>query len=249
MIRTKSLLILLSIFSIIIFSPGFSGASINAEGHDFGNVELGSTQKIFVSISNINVAAVTLGINFSEYSCNDFSIETSLPESITIPAYESINLEISYSPSSVGACSGTLFINTFDPLEQPNQVIFTGTGVEQEPEQPEPDIISQLLLEKLQKIIDYTNESFTYQSFRSTESDSLGEKRHKAFKKMLIVSYHLIENGHFEAAHNKLKEVCKKVDGKPDSNDFVPSEKATQLSIMLLELIDSFGFEDKQAKN
>ena len=162
---------------------------------------------------------------------------------------ESVNVEIGYAPSFVGECSATLRIYTGSPMPS-NEVTFSGIGVEQKPEQPEPGNISQLLLEKLQKIIDYTNESTIYQAFRSYEQDKLPEnQRLKAFKKMLVVSYNLIENGYLEAAHNKLKEIYKKVDGKPQSNDFVSSDKASNLASMLQDLIDSFGFEDKPVKN
>ena len=135
----------------------------------------------------------------------------------------------------------------WDPLSIPPD---WNHSVEQKPEQPEPENISQLLLEKFQKIIGYTNESYTYQAFRSYEQDNLAKTQHlKAFKKILVVSYNLIENGYFEAEHNKLKEIYKKVDGKPKSNDFVPHDKAVHLALMLQDLISSFGFEDKPVKN
>lgn len=247
MIRTKSLPILLIIFSIVILSPDFSEA-IYTQGYDFGNVELGSTQTTLVSISNLdNLTVVLTGITFARDGCSDFSV-VKLPESMAIPPNESVNFEIGYSPSFIGECSATLRIYNGSPMPS-NEITFTGAGVEQKPEPPEPENISQLLLEKLQKIIDYTNESYTYQAFRSYEQGKLSERRLKAFKKMLVVSYHLIENGHFEAAHNKLKEIYKKADGKPESNDFVSSEKAAQLALMIHDLIASFDFEDKQAKN
>ena len=250
MINTKSLLILLSIFSIVILSPDFSEAAVNVEGDDFANVEVGSIQKVLANIKNPSGVAVVLsGISFALDSCSDFSMKALFSMPKNLQPGESVNVEIIYSPNFVGECSATLEIYTDFLFFPSDKVTFTGTGVEQEPEQSDPDNISQLLLEKLQKIIDYTNESYTYQAFRSTEQGSLGERRFKAFKKMLVVSYHLIDNDQFEAAQNKLKEVYKKADGKPDSNDFVPTEKATQLSLMLQDLIDSFGFEDKQAKN
>ncbi|MBW2491110.1 MAG: hypothetical protein JRE65_08190, partial [Deltaproteobacteria bacterium] len=139
----------------------------------------------------------------------------------------------------------TLNIFTEGNREPSHEVIFTGTGVEQKSEQPEPDNISQLLLEKLQKIIDYTNESYTFQALRSYKQDRLSEGRRNAFNTKLMVSYHLIENGHFEAAENKLNEIYKKTDGKPESNDFVPPEKAANLALMLQDLIACFDFEDK----
>lgn len=247
---SKILMNVLIIFLIAILSPDFSESAIDTQGYDFGNVEVGSTQTNVVNISNPNYASVVLtGISFAPDSCNDFSMGASFSIPKTIQPGESVNVEIIYSSNFVGECSATLEIYTGSPFSPSDKVTFTGNGVEQEPEQTDPDNISQLLLEKLQKIIDYTNESYTYQAFRSSEQDSLGERRFKAFKKMLVVSYNLIDNGHFKAAHNKLKEVYKKADGKPDSNNFVSSEKATHLALMLHDLIDSFGFEDKQAKN
>jgi hypothetical protein len=249
MMRIKALLILLSIFSIAILLPDFSEAAIYAQGYDFGNVEVGSAQTTLMNISNLDSNEVEFTMTFSLYSCSDFSIKTTLLQPMSISPNESVNVEIGYSPSFVGECSATLRIYTGSPIPS-NEVIFNGIGVEQKPEQPEPVDISQLLLEKLQKIIDYTNESYTYQAFRSYEQDKFSENQHlKAFKKMLAVSYNLIENGYFEAAYNKLKEIYKKVDGKPQSNNFVSSDKAAHLALMLQDLIGSFGFKEKPVKN
>jgi hypothetical protein len=251
MIRTKGFLILLCIFSIATLSPDFSGAADNTEEYDFGYVEVGSIQTALVSISNLSGDSVEIsGFSFAQGSCSYFSIETSLSESIQILPNESVDIEIGYSPLATGECSATLYIFTGFPMPS-NIITLSGIGIEQKPEQPDPDCISQVLLEKLQKIIDYlddTNESGTDRALRSSETDRLSERRLKAYKKMLVISYHLIENEHFEAARNKLKEIYKKSDGNPESNDFVSSEKAPRLPLMLEDLIASFDFEDKQAK-
>ena len=246
MLSTKSLIILFSIFSIAILSPALSEAVVSIPEYDFGTVELGSTQTAVVTISTNAPVALT-GIKFViQNSCNAMAL---LPVSIEFPYSLSIGevltVEIAYSPSESGECSGTLEIYSVSPAALPDKVFFTGIGVEQEPEQPAPDNISQLLLEKLQKIIDYTNESY---AFRSYAQDRLSEGRLNAFKTKLMVSYHLIEDGNFGAAYNKLKEISKKTDGKPESNDFVPAEKAANLALMLQDLIASFDFGDKQAK-
>ena len=246
MLSTKSLIILFSIFFIAILSPALSEAVVSIHEYDFGNVEVGSTQTAVVTISTNEPVALT-GIKFViQNSCIGMTLS---PVSIEFPYLLSIGeiltVEIAYSPSESGECSGTLEIYSVSPAALPDKVFFTGIGVEQEPEQPAPDNISQLLLEKLQKIIDYTNESY---AFRSYAQDRLSEGRLNAFKTKLMVSYHLIEDGNFGAAYNKLKEISKKTDGKPESNDFVPAEKAANLALMLQDLIASFDFGDKQAK-
>ena len=232
----------LIIFLIAILSPNFSESAIDTQGYDFGNVEVGSTQTNLMNISNLDNMPVDLTwITIDKDGCSDISVVT-LPESMTISPNGSINVEIGYSPSFVGECSVILRIFTGSPLPS-NQVIFTGTGVEQEPKEAEPNNISQILLEKLQEIIDYTNESTAYKAFKSHEQDKLSENRMNTFKKELALTYHLIENGHFGAAQNKLRAIYKKVDGKPKSNDFVSSEKAAHLALLINELIDSFDFD------
>jgi hypothetical protein len=249
MLSIKSLIILFSIFSFAILSPALSEAVDSIPEYDFGNVKVGSIQTAAVTISTATDVELT-GIKFNiQNTCNDMTL---LPVAIEFPytlsSGEIITVEVAYSPSESGECSGTLEIYSVSPFDPPDEVFFTGIGVEQEPEHPAPDNISQLLLEKLQKIIDYTNEIYTYQAFRSYEQDRLSKGRMKAFKTKLTVSYHLIEKGQFEAAHKKLKEISKKTDGKPESNDFVPPEKAANLALMLQDIIASFDFEDKQAK-
>ncbi|MGV7223059.1 MAG: hypothetical protein ACQ9MH_16200 [Nitrospinales bacterium] len=240
---SKILMNVLIIFLVAILSPDLSESAIYTQGYDFGNVKVDSTQINLVNISNrdsLPVVLTWISID-KDASCSDISVVT-LPESMTISPNGSVNVEIGYSPSFIGECSAILRIFTGSPLPS-NQVIFTGTGVEQEPMETEPNNISQILLEKLKEIIDYTNESITYKTFKSHEQDKLSENRMKTFKKMLAVTYHLIENDHFYAAQNKLRAIYKKVDGKPKSNDFVSSDKAAHLALLINDLIDSFNFD------
>ena len=240
---SKILMNVLIIFLVAILSPDLSESAIYTQGYDFGNVKVDSTQINLVNISNrdsLPVVLTWISID-KDASCSDISVVT-LPESMTISPNGSVNVEIGYSPSFIGECSAILRIFTGSPLPS-NQVIFTGTGIEQEPMETEPNNISQILLEKLKEIIDYTNESITYKTFKSHEQDKLSENRMKTFKKMLAVTYHLIENDHFYAAQNKLRAIYKKVDGKPKSNDFVSSDKAAHLALLINDLIDSFNFD------
>jgi hypothetical protein len=272
MINTKSLTILLTVFLFFIISPNFSEADTSIQEHDFGNVEVGSTLTVSVNISTTTEDGIKLsGIQFMDQDniCSDMT----LSQEILIDGEEPLNLfhypdyflfpldfflykgqiltvKIIYSPSAPGECSRTLGI--YGPCPPTgcgppiDKVFFTGTGVEQKIEGPEPDKLSQLLLKKLQEIIDYTNESYTYHTLNSFEQDTLPDKRFKAFKKMIVVTYHFVENGHFEAAYNKLNEIHKRTDGKPGSNNFVPSENAEDLNSMVRECISIFEFQKKQ---
>jgi hypothetical protein len=144
---SKILMNVLIIFLIAILSPDFSEAAIYTQGYDFGNVEMGSTQTDLVNISNLDSVPVVLTwITIDKDGCSDISVVT-LPESMTISPNGSVNVEIGYSPSFAGECSAILRIFTGSPLPS-NQVVFTGTGVEQDPMEQEPKDISQILLER-----------------------------------------------------------------------------------------------------
>ena len=172
---SKILMNVLIILLIAILSSDLSESAIYTQGYDFGNVEVGSAQTNLVNISNLDSVPVDLTwITLDKDGCSDISV-VALPESMTISPNGSVNVEIGYSPSFVGECSAILRIFTGSPLPS-NQVIFTGTGVEQEPMEQEPKDISQILLEKLQEIIDYTNESIAYKAFILTRQIIIAKK-------------------------------------------------------------------------
>jgi hypothetical protein len=142
MISTKSLLILLSIFSIFIIAPNSSDAEVYPEQYDFGNVEVGSTETTLVSISNISGPAVDdLSVGFFGDTCGVFSVVTS-PVPASIPVGEKVEIQIGYSPSSGEQCSANFYINT-DGSPLPSSIVtLTGTGVEAKSFSQNDDLIN-----------------------------------------------------------------------------------------------------------
>jgi hypothetical protein len=259
----------LTIFSIAILSPNFLEADTSIQEYDFGNVAVGSTLTIFVKISTTDTIKLS-GIKFTDQDniCSDITLSSDVfisEEILDLYEYnrdyilffpgffinesQILTIEITYTPSGPRECLRVLEIHgPCDPWDWPcspvDEVFFIGMGVEKE-----SDNLSEILLKKLQEIINYTNEGYAYQTFKSYEQDTLSKRRMKTFQEMLYVTYHLIENGHFEAARNKLNSIYKRTNGKPkpDPNDFVPSDKSERLASMLQDLISSFDSQKKAA--
>ena len=233
MIRSKILMFLLITVCFGIPCNSYSQTSMSTTVYDFGDLQVGSTKTTLVKIANLdsNNDVKIDGYSFGLTTCMNFSVVTQ-PSAMTIPPDGSIEIEIGYAPTFVGNCSDTLRIFSGSPFPA-YQITFNGTGIEQ----LQSDHAYQLLLDRLQRIIDYTDENVSKQTFKANKQRVSQTKREKAFRKMLIVAYQLIENTQLQAAHNKLAEVYKKVDGKPQNNDFVIAEKASQLALMIKELI------------
>ena len=132
MIKKKSLLQLLVIYIAVItvatLIPNTSKATISSIGYDFEEVEIGSSEKTMVTITNLeDTDTVISGLVFVNTTCSDFSI-LHTPDNLTIPAKGIIEVEIGYTPSSIGTCSDTLRIYNGTPF--PSMVTLVGTGIE-----------------------------------------------------------------------------------------------------------------------
>jgi hypothetical protein len=233
------LITFIAFFTVLSLLPSPSGAAISATGYDFGEVEVGASKTTFVRLTNPGSTLITLtGLVFGKTDCNNFSI-ISLPESMTIPPDETQNVEIGYSPSTIGNCSDTLKIYSGSPF--PSQVTFTGSGIEPASTKNEPDDTAQPFLAQMENIIAFMNTCIGDGSVNGSGAGNSAESRLKAFKTTLVVTSHLIDNGNLEAAYNKLKEIYKKIDGKPKPKDFVSGDNAPQLASMIQELIVNIG--------
>lgn len=243
--RQKTILLLaaifIAIFSVTVLLPNLSEAAISATEYVFGEVELGSSKTTFVSISNLDSTSVTLtGLVFAKTSCSDFSV-VSLPESMMIPPNGTISVEIGYSPSTVGDCSDILRIYSGSPF--PNQVSFSGIGIESASPGPKPTNAAQPFLERIENIMVFMDACSEDGSLEGYGHGNSAKNRLKAFRTMLVITAHHLENGYFEDAQNKLMEIYKKADGKPKPIDFVTGAKAPELGSMIQDLMASLSVE------
>jgi hypothetical protein len=98
-------------------------------------------------------------------------------------------------------------------------------------------------LTQIEEIKSFMQKSIANENLQGAGKGKGADKRLKALNKMLIITSHLIENGHFEAARNKLITIYKKTDGQPSPKDFVTGTNAPELASKIDELIASFDFE------
>ena len=244
MIKKKTLLQILVIYIAVIavstFMPSTSKAAISSTGYDFEEVEIGSSETTLVTITNLeDTDTVITGIVFANTTCSDFSILHTL-DNLTIPAKGIIEVEIGYTPSSIGTCSDTLRIYNGTPF--PSMVTFVGTGVDPAVTKLDPFYARKQSLEQIAQIKSFMKESIDDKSLKGTGTGkSMAKNRVKSFYKMLVITTHMIENGNTEAAHNKLITIYKKTDGKPNPEDFVTGDAADNLAEQIQNLISSLN--------
>ena len=232
----RLLVMYLVVFIVSYFLSNPSQAAISLSGYDFGEVEVGASKTTVVSITNLDDASTTLtGFIFAETTCRDFSIVYD-PENMTISSKASLEVEVVYTPSSLGPCSDTLRIFNGNPI--PNLVTFSGTGVETVKEEPEPFNARKQASAQIAETINFMK-SQSPGSLAGTGKGKSAEERLKSFKKMLVMTAHMIENGKIEEARNKLITIYKKTDGKPDPKDFVQGTAAVELANRIQNLINS----------
>jgi hypothetical protein len=124
------LLIFITVFTTGLIQPGL----LKAEDHDFGEVEIGSTETIPVSITNPAPHPVKITLEFDNTACTDFSV-VSAPD-LDKPFVGKIEIEVGFTPLKIGSCSNTLTVKGIGI--DPNSVNLTGTGIEAISDQPEP---------------------------------------------------------------------------------------------------------------
>ena len=92
---------------------------------NFGNVAVGSSSTLSLTLSNVSTAPVD-GLVFA--ATKDFSVSTTCGIT-TVNAGSSCSVSVTYTPSAIGAATGTLTISSNDPAS-PILVPLTGTAVQ-----------------------------------------------------------------------------------------------------------------------
>lgn len=116
-------------------SPSEPDIEVSPADHHFGDINVGSTSQIVITISNVGSKSLNVSlIDFQVGSSPNFVIN-SLPILPTdIPPANSLNIEINFSPLAVGESSATLEIHSDDPNDGVFYVTLNGTGIEAPPQ-------------------------------------------------------------------------------------------------------------------
>lgn len=92
----------------------------------FGNVATGQSRDLQLTVRNTGSAP----LNIASITSSDPQFNISLPTTtFALPANGSININVRFTPTTAGAKTGTLSINSNDPSRPRLDVALTGTGV------------------------------------------------------------------------------------------------------------------------
>jgi hypothetical protein len=145
-----------------------------------------------------------------------------------------LDVEITYSPSVAGPCSGTLEIGSNDPDESLVQVPLIGNGV----------VVEVPPNEQIANILDSIDGWVANGTLAGDGPGNSAEKRLNALKNMIETAGDLIDDGDIAGACVQLEDAYRKTDGltPPESPpDFVTGDSADDLAGMILDLMASLG--------
>ena len=213
-----------------ISEPAEPNIAVSPLSHDFGDVELGTSSTVVVTISNVGNG----GLNVSGIGLEtDFAITSAPAASIVVEPDTTVDVEITYTPTVLGYNSAVLKITSDDPDEPVVEVRLSAAGVEI----PVPPS------EQIANILVFFDTSMGVGSLVGDGPANSAEKRLNALRNMIEAAGDLIENELSEEACQQLLDVYSRMDGQPKPPDFVKGEAVPELASMLQDLMTSLGCE------
>ncbi|NOZ63175.1 MAG: choice-of-anchor D domain-containing protein [Calditrichaeota bacterium] len=223
---TLFMLFFLCLFVVTVF--GQPEPEISPVLYDFGDVEVGTSETIIISVTNIGFSDLIISDYFLQaVSSNDFSVIHSprFPDvPVAIAESDNYDLEVTYSPSSTGPASAVLEV-----ISNGGTVTcaLSGTGVNTEltPE------------EQIENILQFIDDSVANGTLEGSGNRPwLAKRRLRAFKKIIKRAQRQILRDHVRAACVQLQLAYKRCDGNPRPVDFVIGESVPELAAMIQNL-------------
>lgn len=198
--------------------------------YDFGNVEIGLSETMIVTISNVgncdlNVSGIALE--------TDFAITSAPAAAIVVEPSQTVDVEITYTPTVIGDNSAVLKITSNDPDEPVVEVQLSAAGVEIPPPPSE----------QIANILAFFDTSVNDGSLVGDGPGNSAEKRLNALRNMVEAAGDLIDNELSEEACQQLLDVYRRMDDQPKPPDFVTGEAVPELASKIQDLMTSLGCE------
>jgi len=210
--------------------PAEPNISVSPLSHDFGDIELGASSTVIVTISNEGSADLTVsGIALE----TDFAITSVPPASVVVGPSQTVDVEITYTPTVFGYNSAVLKITSDDPDEPVVEVQLGAVGIEIPPPPSE----------QIANILTFFDTSVDEGTIVGDGPGNSAGKRLNALRNMIKAAGDLIKNELFEEACQQLTDVCTRMDGQHRPPDFVTGEALPQLAGMVQELMTTLGCE------
>lgn len=199
--------------------------------HDFGDVELGTSSTLIVTISNLG----NCNLNISGIALEtDFAITSVPPSSIVVEPNDTVDVEITYTPTVLGYNSAILKITSDDPDEAVVEVQLGAVGIEIPP--PPSEQITNILA-----FFDESVENGTLEGRGCLPG--VAAFRLRALRCMIKAASDLIEGQWYELACGQLRLIYWRCDGQPWPPDFVKGEAVLELANMIKNIMTSLGCE------
>jgi hypothetical protein len=226
--KTTHLFLLVAWSFVFIFLPcvyGEPDINVVPLSHDFGQVEVGLSESVVITIHNEGDSGITIeSATFQSGSSSDYSITSFFFPPVTFSAGGHFDLEITFAPSVDGPLQAILEIVNSDPDEPLVQVVLTGGG-ETTP------------TEQIEEINDFVKTAVDDKTLIGTGSGSSARNRLRTFVKQLQTVESLIEQELFSEACTLLKSLYKHCDGLDRPKDFVEGAARPELAAKIEELI------------
>jgi hypothetical protein len=189
--------------------------------YDFGDVEVGTTMELVVTIQNVGPDAAEISIALSGSS--DFSCDCP-GEVVGLPALSSLFVTVTFTPSTAGYVTAVLDVSGV-------VVSLGGMGVAQEP----PPSVT------VQDILAFFDESVADGTLYGNGPGNSANARKGALRNMIKAVGDLIEDGAIVQACQQLMDAYSRTDGLERPPEFVTGPAASILAGMILDLMASLG--------
>jgi hypothetical protein len=206
---------------------------VSPASHDFGEVELGTSKTLAVTVSNTGCGELTVtGASID----TDFAITSVPPSSMVVQPNEAEQLEISYTPTIIGQNSAVLKIYSNDADEPVVEVQLSATGV----------LIPPSPSEQIADILAFFDEAVEQGTIQSMWHGCGGWLKHNDFQLkilrcMLNVVKVSIEREKYEQACKMLRHVYLCCDGENRPPDTIKGDAVPEFAGMIEVLMQTLN--------
>lgn len=205
--------------------------AVSPTSHDFGEVGLGSSRTLAVTISNTGCGQLTVtgaGID------TDFAIVSLPPSSVVVPPNETCQLQVTYTPTVLGYNSAVLKINSNDADEPVVEVLLSATGV----------LIPPPPSEQIADILAFFDEAVEQGTIQDVSRGSCGRMLQNDFhlriiRCMLNAVRLSIERQKYRQACNMLRQIYLSCDGNRMPPDTIRGEAVPEFANMIQVLMQT----------
>jgi hypothetical protein len=198
--------------------------------HDYGDVLLGQSELQIFTFSVQDAGLLTVFHVELQGGDADFTI-TSDPVS-TVPSGTSFDIEVTFTPSSLGLHQATLWVVSDDTLGNAEIWIpIQGYGVTSEPGP----------VEEMAALLEFFEASAADGSLVGVGPGNSADNRVNAFRNMLNASNDLIAAGDYDGACEQLDVAFLKSDGLEPPPDFVGGANRDAIAAEILAVMDLLG--------